>query len=238
MNDDQLEPLIRDAVLRARITKLVETPRVPAGWERFLESRLVQLVGGFLFTVVLGGGLTTLYQSLAAKSQRSAELRVVRKEQALAVVDTVGLLLTRGYYAYARYYDALGAPTETSTLRDRRDRFNGFNDEFESRWFLDAARVQHYFGASRCEQFMRVARAFHFTNPVLRKSDPAFERGAVVRPDTSTVYDLRNSVFDFVLALVNDLPRALDSLPSPARAQDCRRPFGTNGAGYDSALGR
>ena len=232
MSDD-LDPLICDAVLRERIRRLMEQPREPSKWNRLLDNRITHLILGFIFTAVLGGALTTCYQNRSASAQREAEVRETRRLQALAVVDTVGLLLTRGYYVYSRYYDALSKEPTSVALASARDSFSNFNGQFESRWFLDAARVRTYFGAGLCGQLSGVARTFHYTNPLLRDADPGFTSPPRARPDTSVIYQLRNEVFDFVLALANTLPRALNATPSSAAdTTACHRPFGTGGAGY------
>ena len=125
-------PTITDAAIRARVATIVELPsaETPSRLERLSRNTVVQLFLGFVLTGVVGSWLANYYQSKSQESRLAFDRQATLRQQALQVLDSVGLVLNKGYYVYGRYADAIAETAGIDTARARQA-FDAFNEDFE-----------------------------------------------------------------------------------------------------------
>jgi hypothetical protein len=167
-----------------------------------------------------------IVQALGARAERAAEMRQLHREGALAVVDTVGHLLNRGYYIYGRYWDALHPGQTHFSLDSLRHAFELFKAEYEQRWYVDAARICTFFGSEHSEHFSEVARLFQHLDPRLRDSDPEYSESPDSLPSGASIIEFRNAVYELIVALSNAVPPlAGGQMPRRGDETPCEVPF-------------
>jgi hypothetical protein len=209
MSMDELDPIITDETLRQRIRQLVETPKSDKTTRvaQTLRHPLTGLVFGFLLTGVVGSIVAAGVQQRADKARFDQEIREARRASALTTVDTVGFLLNRTYYLFGEYWDAIKRRDLPRTERETRyeQPFHRARAEFESRRFVDAARVQVHFGPQLRTEYERIADSLQYI--VGNFSVAVLDRNAIAGFSPS-VQRLKSLVSQFLLRMV----QAADSI--------------------------
>lgn len=164
-----------------------------------LRHPLTNVVVGFLLTGVIGVVLAGRIQKNAEEASRQAEVREARRVAALSVADTVGLLLNRTYYLFGEYWDAVARKASAQEANSRRALFDSARAAFESRRFVDAARVQVHFGPGLRREYEMIADSLQFLvgNFAIARLDPT-----AIREFSPSVENVRVLVAAFLLRLV------------------------------------
>lgn len=152
-----------------------------------LRHPMANILLGFLLTGVIGVWLTGRIQERAHTAARRSEVREARRTTALAVADTVGILLNRTTYLFGEYWDAIYqglSPTETS---QRRASFDGARAAFESRRYIDAARVEVHFGPELRSRYEMIADSLQFLVGNFRIVRRNLARAEDFKPSVSNV---------------------------------------------------
>ncbi len=144
--------------------------------------------------------------------ESDSERQDVLRRQSLQVLDSVGLILNKGSYVYGRYADARGRLAAVEIAAASKA-FRDFNEMFEQREIVDAAKICAYFGPDASQRYVAVVKQFHFANPGIRAAGPS-------RDATPIVYALRDSVYALTVELVG-----LAGIPE--RASGIDRPCAT-----------
>jgi len=201
------DPILPDEVLRQRIRRLMETVehRAPSGLDSILRHPFTMLIVGFVLTGVIGAIIAGRVQSRADEAKREAEVREARRAAALRTIDTAGVLLNRTFFLFGEYWDAIKRDAPATDLTARFARFDSARSVFESRRWIDAARVQVHFGRDLRLQYEKIADS-------LQHLAGGFD---IARHDRSAIRGLAPSV-DQLKALMSrlfiDMVTAADSI--------------------------
>jgi len=199
--------VVTDEALRQRIRQLIEMPEKPpaSSIERTLRHPLLALVIGFVLTGIIGASITGGIQERSDEAKREAEAREAQRAAALTTVDTLGVLLNRNYYFFGEYWDAIKQDADSNVIAARFRLFDSATAEFESRRFIDAARVEVHLGPSLRRSYEAIADS-------MQDLAGSFD---IARGDRSTIDDISPSVDSlraFVSSLLLEMVRSADSV--------------------------
>lgn len=159
----------------------------------------------FVLTGVIGVWLAAQIQERAETAARRSEIRESRRSSALAVADTVGVFLNRTTYLFGEYWDAIYQGLSQEETSQRRVAFDQARAAFESRRYIDAARVEIHFGPELRGLYEGIADSLQFLvgNFQIVQRRPA--RGDDFKPSVLNVQR-------FTSCLLLQLVRAADSV--------------------------
>jgi hypothetical protein len=139
-----------------------EMSEKPSRLSEFLRHPMANVLIGFLLTGVIGVWLASTIQERADTAARRSEIREARRTTALAVADTVGVLLNRTTYLFGEYWNAINQGFSPEETDRRQTSFDSARAAFESRRYVDAARVEVHFGPALRARYEDIADSLQF----------------------------------------------------------------------------
>src|SRR5688572_14439879 len=165
------------------------------------EIMSVLLVG------IAGGLITFVYQSLAARYDRAAELREARREAATSLFGLLGPALDTRYYLLMQLTRTNLSEPERALIQTRYD---SATFDWHSRLSTNVALACHYFGANRATELRDASQALSNLSALVRQQKnpmPAAEQA-------------RRKIFLFELHLADQL-RQGDIFVQNVQATNC-----------------
>jgi len=125
MNDENIDKLITDEVLRIRIGKIFNEPK-KSKWERIFSHPLSIVIVGFLLTGIIGTGLSYYINSNQLKGQ---EIKA-RKENGILAINKISEMMYQRYTAAALLASSLKRNSAVEELKERKKMY----DDAYFRW--------------------------------------------------------------------------------------------------------
>ena len=204
MDDEKLDRVISDEVLRERIRRLQPLGPREDRAAKFLRHPVVSLLLTFGLTTGAGQWIAYCYQTRASDNEARQAVLEARRDAGMSTLKDVGRLMDRRLFWSGEFWHAVKAGSPESTKSKLRTRFDSTVWAWRENYNTNAASICRIFGDSSSLKFAEVTqRLSNFGNLVRRAEvDSAFRKQQ--REWLDSLYDsTRSSILVFNMALVD-----------------------------------